>query len=261
MGGAVEVLAVRYATRRFRRSETFFRYHTYREPDGDLQMDFFFWVVRDGATTVLVDTGSHPEALARRPAIEALVTPVDALRELGIDPADVSRVIATHFHFDHIGNVSAFPNARFTVQRRELEFWTGIYGRRPPQAFSSERAEIACLESALAEGRLDVVDGDAEVTDAISIRLVGGHCPGQVLTMVDGGRIVLTSDAIHMYEEMERDMPYELFTDLVELYRTYAELRRLRDEGAVIVAGHDPLVMSRFTPTKDRGGTLAVRIA
>lgn len=256
-----EILAVRYATRRFKRSETFFRYHTYGEPDGDLQMDFFFWVVRDGAATVLVDTGSHRDALARRPAIEVLVTPVDAVRQLGIDPADVSRVVATHFHFDHIGNVSAYPNARITFQRRELEFWTDVYGTRPPQAFSAEADEIATLTSAMAEGRVDVVDGDAEVADGISVRLVGGHCPGQVLTVVAGPRpVVLASDAIHMYEEMDRDMPYELFTDLVQLYRTYAELRHLRDTRAVVVAGHDPQVMTRFTPTHYAGGRLAVRI-
>lgn len=254
------MLAVRYATRELKRSDCFFRYHTYDEPDGPVRMDFFFWVLRDDDSVTLVDTGAHPEAIARRPGIELLVPPVDALRQLGIDPASVSRVVATHFHFDHIGNVSSFPNARITFQRKELEFWAGAYGEMPPQAFSAEREEIAYLGRALEEGRVDLLDGDAQASPGVRVHLVGGHCPGQVLTVVDGDPpIVLASDAMHLYEEMERDMPFSLFSDLEGLYDAYAELRRMEALGHRVVAGHDPLVLERFETVR-HGDTSAARI-
>jgi len=46
-----EVLAVRYGTRMTRRAETYLNYHVYGEPDAELRMDYFFWVVRNADRT------------------------------------------------------------------------------------------------------------------------------------------------------------------------------------------------------------------
>jgi glyoxylase-like metal-dependent hydrolase (beta-lactamase superfamily II) len=63
----------------------------------------------------------------------------------------------------------------------------------------------------------------------------------------DSGRVVLASDAIHFYEEMDLDRPFWLFCDLEGMYRGYDLLRRLRSEpGTVVVAGHDSAVMTMF---------------
>jgi glyoxylase-like metal-dependent hydrolase (beta-lactamase superfamily II) len=66
--------------------------------------------------------------------------------------------------------------------------------------------------------------------------------------------VVLTSDAVHLYEELERDRPYAIVSDVPAMYRGYDRVRALRDEGARIVAGHDPMVMGRFTPLLASGG-------
>ena len=61
-----EVLAVRYGTRMTRRAETYLNYHVYGEPDAELRMDYFFWVVRNGERTIVVDCGFSAAAGARR---------------------------------------------------------------------------------------------------------------------------------------------------------------------------------------------------
>ncbi|MGH3392121.1 MAG: MBL fold metallo-hydrolase, partial [Actinomadura sp.] len=57
---------------------------------------------------------------------------------LGVDAATVPQVIVTHAHYDHIGNLARFPAAEVLIARRELEFWTGPYGRRAQFAWSTE---------------------------------------------------------------------------------------------------------------------------
>ncbi len=52
-----EVLAVRYGTRQASAREVFLNYHSYGEPDRPLGMDYFFWIIRNKARTVVVDTG------------------------------------------------------------------------------------------------------------------------------------------------------------------------------------------------------------
>ena len=46
--------------------------------------------------------------------------PLEALAQLGVDATSASRLLITHFHYDHVGNVNAFPNAELLVPERKL---------------------------------------------------------------------------------------------------------------------------------------------
>jgi glyoxylase-like metal-dependent hydrolase (beta-lactamase superfamily II) len=72
------------------------------------------------------------------------------------------------------------------------------------------------------------------------------------------GPIVLASDAIHYDDELERERPFGIFTDLAGMYRGYATLRRYGSSGAAVVPGHDPSVMKRFAPLDGDAAGLAV---
>ena len=82
-----EVWAVRYGTRVTTRTEAYLNWHVYGEPDESFRMDYFFWIVRGGGRTTVVDCGFDPE-VGRRRGREVLVDPVDALAALGIDAGD-----------------------------------------------------------------------------------------------------------------------------------------------------------------------------
>jgi hypothetical protein len=58
---------------------------------------------------------------------------------------------------------------------------------------------------------------------------------------------VLASDALHFYEEVERDRPFAILADLPAMYRAYDTLAQLASQpGTHLVAGHDPAVRDRF---------------
>lgn len=259
MSDKYEVLALRYGTWESTKGDCFYRYPTYGEPDETVQMDFFLWVIRNDETTVLVDTGFHQDAIRHRPGRVCLTPPPEAVAAVGVDPESVSRIVVTHMHYDHTGNLPAFPNATLYLQRRELDFWTSSYGQHPPLAASIEAGEIDYVKRAVERGKVELLDGDAEVAPGVRARRVGGHCPGEQIVVVDNARpVVLASDAVHYYEEVERDRPYEIFTSLTEMYDAYAELRRMEtEENAILVAGHDPAVMTRF-PLAGNASTVRV---
>jgi glyoxylase-like metal-dependent hydrolase (beta-lactamase superfamily II) len=258
-----EVLAIRYGTRTGHKGEIYLNYQTYGEPDEPLGMDYYCWVARNANRTVLIDTGFGPEGGAKRNRT-TLVTPVEGLARLGIDAATAPQVILTHAHYDHIGNLAAFPAAEVIMARREFEFWTGPYGRRQQFAWSTEESETAYLNEVQKEGRLTAIDAAYTVAPGIEVVPVGGHTPGQVIVLVatEAGQAVLASDSAHYYEEVERDRPFAFVADLEAMYRGFDLLKEITAEsGRVLVPGHDPLVMERFAALGGVGEGLAVRIA
>jgi glyoxylase-like metal-dependent hydrolase (beta-lactamase superfamily II) len=243
------VLAVRYGHRVTSRAESYLNYHLYGEPDADLDIDYYFWVVRDGAGVVLVDTGFAPEAGERRGRV-GYGTPAQALPGLGIAPDDVTAIVITHAHWDHTGNVREFPRAQLVMTESEYNFWTSPLARRRHFAAHSEPDEIALLARAREEDRVTLFTGDYTLAPGIELTEVGGHTPGQLIASVatpGGGTAVLASDALHFYEEVERDRPFAILADLPAMYRAYDTLAQLAAQpGTRLVAGHDPLVRARF---------------
>jgi glyoxylase-like metal-dependent hydrolase (beta-lactamase superfamily II) len=260
---AWDVVAVRYGTRALRKSEAYHGFETFGEPDGPYGMDYFFYVLRRAGETVLVDTG-FGRAVGERRGRTSLVEPVDALARLGVAPQRVSQVVVTHLHYDHIGNLASFPGAELVVHERELEFWCGPEGARAEHALHVEAAEIEHLLRARDEGRVRVLTGSGPVVAGVESMCVGGHSPGQLVLMVDGrdGPVLLASDAVHYYEELERGWPFAIFVHLDVMIAGYDVVRRLEAEhGVPVVAGHDPLVMDRF-PRLDGGlEDLGVRLS
>jgi Zn-dependent hydrolases, including glyoxylases len=263
-----EVLAVRYGARTARKAESYLNYHLYGEPDEPFAMDYYFWLVRGGpAGTILVDCGFGAEP-GRRRGRDTLVDPVAALAALGVEAGEVERIVVTHAHYDHIGNLHRFPNAEVVMARREYEFWTGPYAGRLQFAHHVEAGELAHLGTVREQGRLRLVEDTCDLAPGIELVVVGGHTPGQLVVQVgtSTGAVVLAADALHFYEELERDRPFFVLSDLVEMYRGFDVLREMtEDPGRLLVAGHDAEVGKRF-PDRVAGlpdglSDLVVRIA
>jgi glyoxylase-like metal-dependent hydrolase (beta-lactamase superfamily II) len=256
-----EVHAVRYATLVASRGDLFYRHAAYGEPDSEVEMAYWFWLLRDADDVIVVDCGYDPAAGARR-GRTLLCAPIDAMRELGVEPESVSDVVVTHLHYDHIGNLAAFPNATLTVPRRELEFWTSPVASRVQFASHVEPDEIALVRRAVADGRVRLTDGTEQILDGVTAIQIGGHSAGQQVTVVRGrsGDVALASDAVHFYEELELERPFAVMHDLERMYDAYGLLKGLARTGTTVVPGHDPGVQERFPHVGRAGAATAVRV-
>ena len=126
---------------------------------------------------------------------------------------------------------------------------------------TSSRRRSPGSSEARRSGRVRLIDGTEQILDGITAIVVGGHSPGQQATIVSGteGDVVLTSDAVHFYEELEADRPFGVVADLERMYGAYDLVKELGTApGAVIVPGHDPEVMARFPSFGDQSSGLAV---
>jgi len=83
----------------------------------------------------------------------------------GAAPGDVNAIVVTHAHFDHLGNVAAFPNATVYIQRREVEKWSWAVSLPRSMDWLKQGVsldDLATLLRVAGEGRLRLVDGPAE---------------------------------------------------------------------------------------------------
>jgi glyoxylase-like metal-dependent hydrolase (beta-lactamase superfamily II) len=247
-----EVHALRYSQRAAQKDHEFFRYALYGEPDEAIGMDYYFWLVRGGGRTVLVDSGYNAERAAAKGRLQD-TDPLELLDRMDVRAEDVEHVVISHLHWDHTGNLDLFPNATFSIAREELDFWSGPFGERELLAKVVDQVEIRLVQQMLREERLQLVDGESELFPGIRATRLGGHTPGQLMVEVGtgSGSVVLASDASHYYEEFERDRPFNLFTDIEGLYLGYDVLRDLRARpGTTVVPGHDPRVGATFAQVR-----------
>jgi glyoxylase-like metal-dependent hydrolase (beta-lactamase superfamily II) len=258
-----EVLAVKYATRETVASQVFLNYHVYQQADFPIVMDYFFWVIRNDERTIVVDTGFTPETAASHGRDMTLSVP-EGLKAVGVDPLTVDTLIITHCHYDHTGNIHLFPNAEVIISGKELDFWASPVADRFQLAMTLHKPDLELLLDWDRQGRLTKVAGTYDAIPGVTLTEVGGHTPGQLIAMVEGksGPVLLTSDAVHYYVEVENDWPFVIATNLPEFYLALDTVRELSETpGVAYVAGHDPAVMDRFPPIDPSNPSLGVRVS
>ena len=180
-------------------------------PDGAWVLQFRCFLVRSAGTTMLVDAGIGP---AGSPASSWAPVPghlPDSLREAGVAPSDIDIVVLSHLHTDHIGWAVTdlaphFPNARYVLQRAELEAIDDI---NPSLA---DRL-IAPLQSA---ERLELADGDRQLARDVRAISTPGHTPGHQSVLVasqDSWLLVAADLLVHAVQLVEPRTPYALEMD------------------------------------------------
>jgi len=171
----------------------------------------------------------------------------DALAELGHAPADVRWVIDTHLHFDHCGGNTyrdeggevrpTFPQARYVVQRGELEF-----ARHP-----NERTAGSYFAPNFEPVSFTLVDGVAEPLAGIHCLPTPGHVPYHQSILVEsaGERLCFLADLVPTVAHLP--LPWIMGYDVEPLVTLETKRRvyaRAEAEGWRLMFEHDPATVA-----------------
>ena len=240
-----EVYAIRYATiPAFRASGLIAGADTSRR----LDIAMMVWLLKgsDGRK-VLVDAGFHRDDFVQRWHPTGFVTPSEAVARAGVKPDEITDLIISHVHWDHLDGIDLFPRARVWIQREEFEHHLDSTGAVKDRAIDSADARV--LAQLAREGRVNLVDGDAkEIIPGITVYTGGKHTYASEFATVhtQEGTVVLASDNVYLYENLATHRPIAQTLDSVSNIRTQDRMKTLASDPRLIVPGHDPDVFVRF---------------
>jgi len=159
------------------------------------------YLIRHGEEYLLWDAGLSAAGLGATMSDTAPIsstvarTLLDQLKQLGVDPAKVTRVAVSHYHLDHVGQANAFPKATLLIGAAD---WALVQGGSPPPP-----ADLPALEPWLKQGgKVQPVGGDLDIFGDGSVVLFDtrGHSPGHkslLVRLAKTGPVLLSGDLFH----------------------------------------------------------------
>ena len=150
------------------------------QPGAHFYSPFCMTLLQREGRNILVDTGFDlqdpvKQQMARDSNIVNGCSPRQVLATVGLTPADISAVILTHAHWDHIGALDCYPNAHFFLQQEELERWEELVVRPGYESAwqgVTDPADLPRLRALQQAGRLDLLQGEVdELFPGICIRV------------------------------------------------------------------------------------------
>jgi glyoxylase-like metal-dependent hydrolase (beta-lactamase superfamily II) len=170
-----------------------------------LHLSLHTFIVRAGKNLILIDTcvGNDKKRTVVEPWIGWKSDYLDKLARAGVKPEDVTHVMCTHMHFDHVGWhtklengrwVPTFPNARYVFDKTEFEGWANNQDNH-----GLDGAYADSVLPVVEAGKADLVASDYALTDQIWLEPSRGHSPGHVCINVKGqsGQALFTGDSFH----------------------------------------------------------------
>ncbi len=216
--------------------------HSSPDPEGRVRVMPNSLLVRSSSGVALVDAGG--ENSEERP--ERRTDFLARLERLGVRPGDVSTLIVTHAHLDHIGylcvpvgdgRAPAFPNAHVFIQKIEAEaFASADPGRWERYFVPLERAGLLCA-----------IDGDREVAPGLTCLATPGHTIGHQSIRIEspgGANAIYLGDLAATTLHLEHPDWHAGWTwsREAELASRQKMIDLAIERGAVVVLGHDPRI-------------------
>ena len=171
----------------------------FRDPDAYLTAVNAFAVEAAGGV-ILVDAGT---GAAMGPALGQVP---GNLAAAGHAPEDVTLILATHLHPDHVGGAvtadgaARFPGAELAVSEAERAYWTDEAVRAAMPAEVQSFFDLAAAVLAAYGDRLRVFEGEEEVAPGIASLPLPGHTPGHAGFMLTSGNdaLLMWADTVHV---------------------------------------------------------------
>lgn len=205
------------------------------------------WLLRNPTHAILVDAGFYRDEYLKSWNVKGFVKPSEAVKKFGIPPDKITDVIITHMHWDHADGADLFPNARIWVQREEYEYYQRPENQQNTGVFP---VNMAMLDKFKRAGRLRLVDGDSQqVAQGVIVYTGGRHTRASQYVGVStgAGTAVVASDNVYLYENLDKRRPIAATWDSLSNLAAQDRMRRLVGPRGIILPGHDPQVLTRYT--------------
>lgn len=219
-----------------------------------LDIAMLVWLVRGNGKNILVDSGFYRPQFFKSWTVKDFIKPSETVAKLGLKPEDITDVIISHMHWDHADGLDLFPKAKIWVQKDELEYYAGEAWQSRRTHGGIEPDDVLAAVKLNTEGRVGLVPGDAqEIIPGITCYTGGKHTYASQYVGVNtaAGTVVLASDNMYLYENLDKHAPIAQTLDADSNLRAQDRMKQLAAKPELIIPGHDPEEMKRFPQVAD----------
>ncbi len=226
-------------------------------PKGEkIQIAMVIWLIRGGGHNILFDSGYHRDTFLKYFPSTQYIRPDEAVKLAKVQPEEITDIIISHSHWDHLGGIDFFPKASVWIQKDEYSYYTedawqpgGNHGGIDPE-------DVQQLVKLNTQGRIHLVDGDSvEIFPGIRAYTGGHHTYASQYIRVEGNPpFVLASDNCYLYRNLAEHKASATFSDEFHAANIKNQERMIELAGGNpdrVIPGHDALQFQRFPTTLD----------
>src|SRR5215813_7907604 len=218
------------------------------------------WLIRGGGRNILFDSGFHREKwLKEFPSFADYLRPDEAVRLAGVAPEEVTDIVISHAHWDHMGGIDLSPKANVWIQKQEFSYYTGEAWKPGGKHGGIDKEDVKTLVRLNTEGRLRLVDGDdVEILPGIRAYTGARHTFASQYIRVDGDPpFVLASDNCYLYRNLAEHKASATFSEADRAANIKNQERMIQLAGSPdrVIPGHDPTQFQKY-PTQGRVATI-----
>jgi glyoxylase-like metal-dependent hydrolase (beta-lactamase superfamily II) len=224
------------------------------DPSRKLSIAMTVWLVRGNGRNILVDSGFYRPQFFKSWKVEGFVKPSEAVAQAGVKPEEITDVIITHMHWDHADGMDLFPHARIWVQKDEYTYYTGPAWQSQNTHGGIDPDDVLAAVKLNVAGRLTMVNGDSqEIIPGITCYTGGKHTyqSQYVSVTTRAGTVILASDNMYLYENLEKHAPIAQTLDKDSNLRAQDRMKQLAASPRLVIPGHDPAVFEKFPKLRE----------
>jgi glyoxylase-like metal-dependent hydrolase (beta-lactamase superfamily II) len=224
-----------------------------------MNLAMVIWLIRGGGRNILFDSGYHRDTFAKEFPATEYIRPDEAVKLAGVQPEEITDIVISHAHWDHMGGIDLFPKALVWIQKEEFRYYTGDAWQPGGDHGGIDPDDVQELVKLNTEGQLRLVDGDnVQLFPGIRAYTGGRHTyASQYLCVTGTPTFVLASDNLYLYRNLAEHKASATFSDADHAANIRNQERMVQLAGSAdrVVPGHDALQFQKF-PTQGRIATI-----
>jgi glyoxylase-like metal-dependent hydrolase (beta-lactamase superfamily II) len=210
---------------------------------------FMYWLLKgNNGKIILVDAGFTDDMKINSKFI-TWSAPEKKLSELKIKPEEVTDIILTHPHWDHIGGISLYPNAHIWMQSNDYNYFVNDAWQKGGNNSGFNKTDVIKVVEKNLENKLTLLKGDSvEILPGIKVFIGSKHTFESQFVLVNSKseKVIIASDCAWYYYNLSSLLPIPVTHDANAYTENMKRMKSMVDKQDMIIPGHDPLVFSKF---------------
>lgn len=217
-----------------------------------VEICYMIWLLKgSNGRTVLVDAGFTDTTRMGRIKYSS---PDMALARINVKPDEITDIVVTHPHWDHINGIDLFPNAMVWMQKDDYDYFVGEAWQKGGRTIGFKKSDVLKVIQRNLDKKLTLVKGnDLEIIPGIRVFIGARHTfeSQHVLVTTSSDNVIIASDSSWFYYNIINLLPIPLTFDAKAYLENLKRMKALVKDVNLILPGHDPLVFSAFPRVVD----------